>query len=74
MILKFAIKEFKEEKEFNQLSKKTISGYMGTLKQFHQYCIEQEIVDISDVDGNLIKSYLLYCQKERNNYLLKKAS
>lgn len=49
------------------MSKATISGYKYTLNEFHDYCVKEEILDTSEVTGNTIKGYLLYCQKERNN-------
>jgi len=67
MLLKFAIKEFIDERTFRQVSKKTINNYESLFKDFHQYCVDHEIVDVSDVTQSTIKSYLLYCQKEKGN-------
>jgi len=67
VLLKFAIKDFKEDREFKNLSPKTIESYMSALNEFQEFCGKQEIVDVSDVTPNTVKSYLLYCQKERNN-------
>lgn len=67
MLLKFAIKDFLDDREFKNLSKQTISGYRFTLEEFHDYCIQNEIVDVSDVTSSNIKSYLMHCQKERKN-------
>ena len=67
MLLKFAIKEFQEDREFRQIAKATLTNYMGCLKEFHAYCLEKEIIDIVDVTSHTIKSYLIYCQKERGN-------
>lgn len=49
------------------MSKATITGYKYNLEEFHDYCIREEILDTSEVTGNTIKGYLLYCQKERGN-------
>jgi integrase/recombinase XerD len=67
VLLKFAIKDFKEDREFKNLSPKTIETYMSSLNEFQEFCGKQEIVDVSDVTPNIIKNYLMYCQKERNN-------
>jgi len=67
MLLKFAIKDFKDDREYKNLSPKTIESYLSTLNEFQSYCANQEIVDVNDVTPNTVKSYLLYCQKERNN-------
>lgn len=68
MLLKFAIKEFQEDREFRQISKATLTNYMGCLKEFHTYCLEEkEIIEVMDITSGTIKSYLIYCQKERGN-------
>jgi len=67
LLLKFAIKDFKEDREFKNLSPKTIDGYIRTLNEFHNFCVENEIVNAEDVTASVVKSYLLYCQKKRKN-------
>jgi integrase/recombinase XerD len=67
MIIKFAIKEFLDEKEFKNVSPKTLQNYKETLSMFHAYCIRCEIVDLPDVTQGTIKSYLRYCKNERKN-------
>ncbi len=67
MIFKFAIKDFIDEKEFNQLSPKTIGGYKQTLHQFQSFCMENSVCDVCDVTKSTVKAYLLHCQKQRNN-------
>lgn len=67
MLIKFAIKEFLEEKEFKNVSLKTLQNYSETLTMFHTFCIKNEIVDLSDATQSIIKSYLRYCKNERNN-------
>ncbi len=68
MLLQFAIKDFLEDREFQNLSPKTISTYRNTLTQFHQFCVEKlEIVDTKDITHSTIKSFLMYCQRERKN-------
>lgn len=67
MLLKFAIKDFIDEREFRQVSKKTLDNYTSLFKDFHEYCVENEIVDVSDITPTVIKSYLRNCQKEKGN-------
>lgn len=67
LIIKFAIQEFLEDREFNNLSQKTIEALKLTLDEFQSYCADQEIVNVNDVRQQTVKSYLLHCQKERNN-------
>jgi len=67
LLLKFAIKEFLDDRDFNNLSKATIGGYSLILEKFHDYCIEKETVEVSDITPSLIKQYLLYCKNELKN-------
>lgn len=67
MLLKFAVKDFLDDREFKNVSSETITNYRNTLNEFHTYCVEQKMVDVSDVTGGSVKGYLLYCQKERKN-------
>lgn len=67
MLLKFAIKDFMEDREFQNLSKQTIKTYQIILGEFHQYCVEKEVLNVEDVTNNTVKSYLLYCRKIKGN-------
>lgn len=58
MLLKFAIQQFKEDREFKQIAKATMTNYMGCLKEFHHYCVEREIVDVAEITTSTIKQYL----------------
>ncbi len=65
--LELAIKDFQEDREFRQISKNTLTNYMGCIREFEVYCSGKQINMIEDITSNTIKSYLIYCQKERNN-------
>ncbi|WP_017152741.1 tyrosine-type recombinase/integrase [Bacillus bingmayongensis] len=67
MLLKFAMKDFKVEKEFANLSPRTIQSYMATLHEFQVFCSERELIDTRDIREVTVKSYLMYCQKTRGN-------
>ncbi|MGR5990362.1 tyrosine-type recombinase/integrase [Bacillus paranthracis] len=67
MLIKFAMRDFKEDKEFNNLAPRTIEVYMATLKEFQAWCADREAIDIADVREATIKSYLVYCQRTRGN-------
>lgn len=68
MIIKYAIKEFIDDRKFKQLSSKTLSNYSNLLDEFYIYCIEQkEIVDVDDVMPTIVKSFLLSCQEKGNS-------
>ncbi|MCU5063560.1 phage integrase N-terminal SAM-like domain-containing protein [Bacillus cereus] len=67
MLLKFAIQDFKDDREFKNLSSRTIGSYLLTLNEFQGFCSERELIDVNDITSNVVKSYLLYCQKQRKN-------
>lgn len=67
MLLKFAVKSFLDEKQFQNVSKRTLESYSYTLNDFHDFCVKQEIIDVTDVTPTVVKSFLLYCQKQRGN-------
>lgn len=68
LLLKFAVSEFKDDREYKNLSARTISTYLATLNEFQTFCaMEYEVVNVEDITQPIVKSYLLYCQKERCN-------
>ncbi|WP_047155174.1 tyrosine-type recombinase/integrase [Aneurinibacillus tyrosinisolvens] len=67
MLLKFALKDFQDDREFKNLSEITVKAYMLSLHEFQSFCSEREIIDVSEVTSVTIKSYLVHCQKNRKN-------
>jgi integrase/recombinase XerD len=67
MLLKFAIQDFKDDREFQNLSNQTIKTYQIILGEFQKYCAENEVLNVEDVTHNTVKSYLLYCMKSKGN-------
>lgn len=67
MLLKFAVKDFLDDREFKNLSTATLSGYKLTLNEFHAYCVANGAIDVTDVTPATLKGYLLHCQRERGN-------
>lgn len=67
MLLKFAVQDFLDDREFKNLSVTTINSYKDILGQFLQFCNEQEIVNVEDVTANHVKRYIIHCQKKGNN-------
>jgi len=67
MLLKFSIQDFKDDREFQNLSKQTIKTYQVILGEFQQYCAEKEVLNVEDVTNAIVKSYLLYCMKTKKN-------
>lgn len=67
MLLKFAIKDFLDDRKFNNCSPQTITSYMYTLNQFYDYCIKSDVVRVEDVTGSPVKFYLTMCQDQLKN-------
>ncbi|WP_243355988.1 tyrosine-type recombinase/integrase [Bacillus litorisediminis] len=67
MLLKFAVKEYLEEKKFQNASDYTLKSYKTVLNEFYDYCTDQEVKDTSQIDSRIIKSYLRYCKNEKGN-------
>lgn len=74
MLLKFGIKSFIEDRQLNNISKYTLDRYTRTLKEFHQFCTNEEIINVEEVTTPTIKKYLLYCQNEKGNNVTTKNS
>lgn len=67
MLLKFAIQDFIDDREYKNLSKNTIETYQIILKDFQAHCSAQSIINLFEVTQATIKSYLLACQREQGN-------
>lgn len=67
MLLKFSLNEFQSDREYRNISARTITSYMAVLNEFFDYCIKNEIINLEDCSASLVKSYLIHCSKERNN-------
>lgn len=74
MLLKFAIKDFIDDKKLNNVSRATMERYVGTTSEFHAFCVEEEVVNVEEVTATTVKKYLLYCQEKRNNNTVTKNS
>ncbi|ADL07744.1 integrase family protein [Thermosediminibacter oceani DSM 16646] len=67
ILFKFAIQDFLDDRKFKNLSPETLKGYEITLKEFHNYCTDNNLIDTSDITPRVIKNYLIHCQNERSN-------
>lgn len=67
MLIKFAIQTFLEDRELKNLSQVSIKNYEITLKDFQKFCAENNILNVDEVTTSIIRSYLVYCQKEKKN-------
>lgn len=67
VLLKFAIKDFLDDREFKNLSKHTLYRYKKILEEFQSFIVKDEIVNVENILPGSIKKYLLHCQNERKN-------
>jgi len=67
MLVKFAIKDFIDDREFKNISNATILRYKNALNEIQNYFAENEVINVNEVTPNLIKKYLSHCKNERGN-------
>jgi integrase/recombinase XerD len=67
LLLKFACKDFLNDRELKNVSHTTMDRYKRVTDEFQLFCASQEIINVEDITANNIKRYLLYCQNERGN-------
>lgn len=67
MIVKFAVKDFLEDREFANLSKYTLTTYRRVLTDFERYCVNEGVQEVTKIDKRLIRGYLNYCRSELGN-------
>ena len=67
MLLKFAIQDFLDDREFKNLTPKTIESYRGILKQFEIFCTDAGVLNVEDIADNTMKQYILHFQRKGNN-------
>lgn len=67
MLLKFAVKDFIDDREYRNMSKYTVAGYKRTQGEFHGFCVQKELVDVTDVTPASVKQYFMHCQQESQN-------
>jgi len=67
MLIKFAIEDFFDDRKFNNVTENTLITYRYYLRDFQEFCQEHEIVNVEDITPNLVKNFLISCQKKGNN-------
>lgn len=67
MLIKFAIDDFLDDRKYNNVTENTLTTYHYYLKEFKEFCQENEIVNVEDITPNLVKNFLISCQKKGNN-------
>jgi integrase/recombinase XerD len=67
LLLKFAIKDFIQDRKLLNVSEATFTHYTVFFKAFQGYCRENEAFNIEDITTVFIKSYLIFCKEEKKN-------
>lgn len=67
MLIKFAIQEFIQDREYRNLSTETLESYRITLNELQQHLATQSVLNIHDVKSTNIKDYLIYCKSTLGN-------
>lgn len=67
MLLKFAIQDFLDDREFKNVTQNTLINYKTMLGQFLDFCNTSEIVNVEDVTPNTVKKFIIHFQKKGNN-------
>ncbi|MGP4060039.1 tyrosine-type recombinase/integrase [Halobacillus sp. H74] len=66
MLLKFAIQEFLQDREFQNLSKYTIKMYRQNLRLLQDYCTEKSIANVEDINSSVVKGFLVDAKQQGN--------
>jgi integrase/recombinase XerD len=67
MLIRFAMKEFLSEKEFENLSENTLKAYGMLFDDFQKYCEGNGLERINDVTSRVLKGYLNMCKNKKGN-------
>ncbi|KRE75399.1 tyrosine-type recombinase/integrase [Paenibacillus sp. Soil750] len=66
MLLKFAFKDFLDDRKFKNTTQKNIRNYQTLLGEFVNYCNDHEIVTVEDITQSRVRDYLIFCQDKGN--------
>lgn len=67
MLLKFAYQDFIEDRKFKNTTKVNIQNYKVLLGGFIDYCHDNNIQNVEEIESSHIKNYLKHCQKDKGN-------
>lgn len=66
MLLKFAFKDFLDDRKFKNTTQKNIRNYLTLLGEFVNYCTDHEVVNVEDITQSHVRDYLMSCQEKGN--------
>ena len=64
MLLKFAYQDFLDDRRFKNTTKTNIKNYEMLLAKFIDYCIENQVINVEDINYSHVRQYLLKCQEK----------
>lgn len=67
LLLKFAVLDFLDDREFKNVTPKTLQSYRDILKQFEDFCLEHDVINVENITTSIMKRYILHYQKKGNN-------
>ncbi len=67
MIVKFAVKDFLEDRKLQNLSPYTLKTYRRVLRDFEQFCGTSDVLKVEDINRLIVKGFLAYCHNELKN-------
>jgi len=67
LLLRFAISDMLDDRKLKNVSPITLGRYQLTLREFHDFMVTEEVVNVEDVTPNVVKKYLIYCQQDKGN-------
>ncbi|MDK8182146.1 phage integrase SAM-like domain-containing protein [Paenibacillus sp. UMB4589-SE434] len=65
-MLKFAFKDFLDDRRFKNTTEKNIRNYLTLLGEFVNYCTDNEVVNVEDIAQSHVRDYLMLCQDKGN--------
>ncbi|MFD1676455.1 site-specific integrase [Alicyclobacillus fodiniaquatilis] len=66
-VIEICCKGFLDDREYKNVSPYTLSEYKRISNEFHKFCVDREIVGVTDITPASLKQYFIFCQKERSN-------
>lgn len=67
MQLKYCIREFIEDRKFKNLSNYTIKMYETNLKIFYEYCLRNEIINLSEINVSTMRKFFMEMKEKKQN-------
>jgi integrase/recombinase XerD len=67
MIVKFAVKDFLEDRGFANLSEYTLTTYGRVLTSFERFCAENGVQNVDKITKRTVRGFLNYCREELGN-------